>query len=147
MIQLRHFVESDAAVLQKNQPSAGNTESIMEMIAAWESKSFHGKYFEMFAITWEQRIVGSISLYEHSKNVVSIGVDVFPEERRKGFSAEGMRLIIAIARNQGYKLIQDQVSVDNQPSIALHEKLGFETDGYVYKNSRDRKVLLYMLFL
>ncbi len=147
MIQLRYFMESDAAVLQKKQPMAGSMESIVEMITAWESGTFQGKLFEMFAITWEQRIVGSISLYEHSKNVVSIGVDIFPEERRKGFAAEGIRLIIEKARDLGYKMIQDQVSVDNKPSIALHEKLGFETDGYVYKNSRDRKVLLYLLFL
>ena len=113
MIQLRYFMESDAAVLQKKQPMAGSMESIVEMITAWESGTFQGKLFEMFAITWEQRIVGSISLYEHSKNVVSIGVDIFPEERRKGFAAEGIRLIIEKARDLGYKMIHDQVSVDN----------------------------------
>ena len=32
---------------------------------------------------------------------------------------------------------------DNVVSIALHEKLGFETDGYVYKNAKGRDVLIY----
>ena len=44
-------------------------------------------------------------------------------------------------------IIQDQVHTDNQASIALHNSLEFETDGYVFKNAKDKDVLLYLFCL
>ena len=85
--------------------------------------------------------------YTLSRSFASVGVEIFPEERRKGYAAQGMKLVFEIAKGRGYMVIQDQVAADNGPSIALHEKLGFETDGYEYTNKRDRRVILYSLCL
>ena len=101
----------------------------------------------MFAITADNTIAGSVSLYEHSKSVASIGVEIYPDQRRNGYAAEGMRLIMNHARDLGYRIIQDQVRTDNQASIALHNSLGFETDGYVFRNAKDKDVLLYLFSL
>ena len=117
------------------------------MITEWESNTCQGKYFEMFAITANDTIVGSVSLYEHSKSVVSIGVEIYPDQRRNRYAAEGMRLIMNHAKDLGYRIIQDQVRTDNQASIALHNSLEFETDGYVFKNKKDNDVLLYVFCL
>ena len=147
MISIRHFTEHDAIILQQKQYTENSITDICEMITEWESNTYQGKYFEMFAITVNDTIVGSVSLYEHSKSVVSIGVDVYPDQRRKGYAAEGMRLIMNHARDLGYRIIQDQVRTDNQASIALHNSLEFETDGYVFKNAKDKDVLLYLFCL
>ena len=139
MISIRHFTEQDATIIQQKQYTETSITDIYEMIAEWKSNTYQGKYFEMFAITADDAIVGSASLYEHSKSVVSIGVEVYPDQRRNGYAAEGMRLIMNHAR--------DQVRTDNQASIALHNSLEFETDGYVFKNAKDKDVLLYLFCL
>ncbi len=147
MISLRHFTEHDAETIQKKQYTETPIADIHEMISEWETNTYQGKFFEMFAITSDDAIVGSVSLYEHSKSVASIGVEVYPDEREKGYAAEGMRLIMNHARNHGYRIIQDQVRTDNQASIALHNKLEFETDGHVFKNAKGKDVLLYLFCL
>ena len=147
MISIRHFTEHDAIILQQKQYTENSITDICEMITEWESNTYQGKYFEMFAITANDTIVGSVSLYEHSKSVVSIGVEIYPDQRRNGYAAEGMRLIMNHAKDLGYRIIQDQVRTDNQASIALHNSLEFETDGYVFKNTKDKDVLLYVFCL
>ena len=147
MISIRHFTEHDAIIIQQKQYTETSITDIYEMITEWESNTYQGKYFEMFAIIADDAIVGSASLYEHSKSVVSIGVEVYPDQRRNGYHAEGMRLIMNHARDLGYRIIQDQVRTDNQASIALHNSLEFETDGYVFKNAKDKDVLLYLFCL
>ena len=42
------------------------------------------------------------------------------------------------------RILLDQVRRDNAASIRLHEKLGFETDGYGYRNQKGREVVLYL---
>ena len=64
-----------------------------------------------------QDILSDKLQYEHTKRVVSIGVDVYPEERKKGYGTEGMRKIMDHARVLGYRIIQDQVRTDNRHCI------------------------------
>ena len=147
MIELRYFTEADAPVLrQKQYPDAGLAE-LVEMIRAWNTGSYRGKRFEQFAIAADGAVVGSVSLYERSGSVASVGLEVFADERHKGYAAEGMRRISEAAKARGYRVLLDQVAADNAASIALHEKSGFETDGYVYQNAKNRPVLLYLLCL
>ena len=147
MISIRHFTEHDAAIIQQKQYTETPTADIHKMISEWETNTCQGRFFEMFAITSDDTIIGSVSLYEHSKSVVSIGVEVYPDQRRNGYAAKGMRLIMDHARNLGYRIVQDQVRTDNQASIALHNRLGFETDGYVFKNKKGKDVLFYLFCL
>ncbi len=58
-----------------------------------------------------------------------------------------MRLMIEAAKGRGYQILQDLVRADNGASIALHEKLGFLTDGSVHTNAGGRQVLIYRLCL
>ena len=147
MIGIRHFTEHDAEIIRQKQYPEASITDIREMISEWEAHTHQGRYFEMFAITADNTVAGSVSLYEHSKSVASIGVEVFPDERGKGYAAEGMRLMMKHAGDLGYRVIQDQVRTDNPASIALHNRLGFETDGYVFKNAKGKDVLLYLFCL
>lgn len=47
-------------------------EAIESMITQWDTKSYHNRYFEMFAVMNEGETVGQLSLYEHSDSVISI---------------------------------------------------------------------------
>ncbi|MBR4369662.1 MAG: GNAT family N-acetyltransferase [Victivallales bacterium] len=144
MITLRHFTENDAELLQANQLYNKSKEEILSLINEWKTNSYHGKYFEMFAVVNDTTIVGSISLYEHSTSVASIGVEIFADQRRHGYDADAMRLLLIYAREKGYQIIQQQVRTDNRSSIRLHEKLGFETDEYVYVNKKGHDIILYL---
>lgn len=146
-VRLRRFTEADAPLLRQKQYPDADIEEIKEMIRAWNAGSDRGKRFELYAIAADGAVVGSVSLYERSRSVASVGTEVFADERRKGYAAEGMRRMLAIAKERGYRIVQDQVRADNAASIALHAKLGFETDGYIYRNAKDRPVLLYLLCL
>lgn len=140
---LRQFQIDDAELLRANQMPDATIEEVKEIIESWKAKTYQGKYFEMFALTVNDTVVGSISLYGRADKIASIGAEIFPDERGKGYAAEGLKLVMEKAKGMGYLLAQDQVRADNAASIALHEKLGFETDGYVYKNAKGRDVLIY----
>ena len=147
MLCLRPFTNSDVNLICEKLTPAVSVEEAAAMIGEWRTNTFQGRYFEMLAITVDGAIVGSISLYGRSVKIASIGVEVLPEGMGKGYASESMRLMIEKSRVQGYTIIMDQVRADNRTSISLHEKLGFETDGYVYKNAKDQNVLIYLLRL
>lgn len=140
---LRPFTEDDAELIRQKQYPCESLDSIHEMIREWQCGEYDGKRFEMLALTAGEAVVGSVSLYERSKSAASIGIEIFEGERRKGYASAAMKLLLERAAASGYKLILNQVLTGNAPSKALHEKLGFETDGYIYKNAKGREVLLY----
>ena len=53
-----------------------------------------------------------------------------------------MQLLFGRASGLGYRILVDQVREDNAASIGLHEKLGFESDRYAYKNKKDSRSCL-----
>lgn len=144
MIILRHFEESDAEVLKRLQSADMSIQAVRSMIRQWNTLEYQGKYFEMFAIVRDGEIVGQISLYHHSDSVVSVGPEVFSAFRRQGIGKSAMAAAMDIARGRGYKIACQQVRCDNLPSIALHESLGFETDGYGYLNKKGDEVFIFL---
>ena len=147
MIYLRNFTDSDAAEFRQKQNTDLSPDEIRALFANWQEKSFAGRYFEMFAVMKDTEIVGTISLYHHSKSVISCGPEIFDSYRRQGLATQAMVLAMDIAKNKGYKLISQQIRINNTASIALHSKLGFETDGYVYKNKHGNDVQIFIKLL
>ena len=144
MIFLRNLKIEDASELQKYGYSGMSAEQVEALICDWGQKQFDGKYFEMFAIISDEKTVGTVSLYQHSLEVVSIGPEVFDEYRRKGFAKKAMMLACQMAKEKGFKIVSQQIRTDNAASIALHRSLGFETNGIVYTNSKGNKVSIYL---
>ena len=144
MVSLRNFISDDAEEFQQKKSMNITLDEIKAMFAKWEEKEYEGKYFEMFAVVKDGEIVGTISLYQHSKSVVSCGPEVFEDYRKQGIGREAMLLAMDIAKNMGYKLISQQIRRNNVASIALHNKLGFETDDYIYTNKKGNEVLIYV---
>ncbi len=147
MTVLRRFVPADAETIQKNQYPDMTAEEIERMIADWNRGVYENRRFEMLAVIEDGRIAGCASLTERSQNVVSFGIEIFAEERGKGIASNVMPLLLEKAEEAGYRVVLDQVRTDNAVSIRLHEAFGFEPDGYVYRNKRDREVVLYLKLL
>ena len=146
MICLRHFIAEDIPALQKVYPDMTEQE-VRDMLQQWHEMKYNGRYFEMFAVISGGQIVGSVSLRKQSRSIVSAGIDILDSERGKGLGSEAFSLLIQHASGNGYRIILDQVRKDNTSSIRLHEKLGFESDGYVYRNQKDHEVVLYLKVL
>jgi len=147
LITLRNFTVDDAIEFQQKQSVNKPLNEVISLLTKWQEKEFEGKYFEMFAVTKDKEIVGMISLYQHSENVISCGPEIFERYRKQGIGGEAMILAMKIAKNKGYKLMSQQIRVDNTASISLHKKLGFETDEYIYKNKHGNDVLIFIKLL
>ena len=141
---LRHFEYDDAAALQKLSYNDMPLKEIQSMICDWRKCEYKGKYFEMLAVIHNGGIVGEASLFEISDTVISIGIRVFPAYQRQGFGKKAVDTALEIAKNKGYKIVSQQVRSDNAPSIALHQSLGFETDGREYINQKGNKVIIFL---
>lgn len=144
MISLRNFTVVDAEVFQQKQNTNMSLDEIKAMFVKWEQKEYAGKYFEMFAVIKDGEIAGLISLYQDSMSVISCGPEIFECYRKQGIGREAMLLAMDIARNKGYKVVLQQIRLDNDASIALHNKLGFETNKYIYRNNKGNEILIYV---
>ena len=144
MLELRHFTRQDAAFLQTSLYPGIAAEEALRLIEAWDTCVYQNRYFEMFAVTCDSALIGCVSLFEHSPSVVSAGIEIIDSERNKGYGAQAMAKLIDLARQKGYRIMLDQLRRDNRASVRLHEKLGFESDGYVYRNQKNHETLLYI---
>lgn len=147
MIHLRNLKKEDASELQEYGYSDLSTEQVEALIYDWNKKQFNGKYFEMYAIVSDEKIVGTISLYQHSLEVISIGPEIFCEYRRKGFAKEAMICACQMAKEKGFKIVSQQIRTNNAASIALHCSLGFETNELVFTNAKGNQVYIYLKYL
>lgn len=144
MILLKNFTSADAQILHLYTYPDMSVEQIESIISEWNEKQYNGKYFEMFAIWHQETLVGSISLFQHSEKVISIGPEIFPSYQRKGYAKQAMRLVCVMAKEKGYKIVSQQIRVNNEPSIALHQSLGFETNDLIYTNAKGNQVSIYL---
>lgn len=147
MISLRNFEPDDAIELQQKQSANMPLDQVMTMIAEWQKKEISGKYFEAFAVVRDSEIVGMMLLCQHSENIISCGPEIFEAYRKQGIAAEAMALVMKTAKEKGYRLMSQQIRMNNTASIALHNKLGFETDGYTYKNKHGNDVQIFIKLL
>lgn len=144
MIVLRNFTKADAFALQRIKHPNLSIEQIEALIHEWNLKQVNSKYFEMFAILLDENIVGTISLYQHSAEVISIGPEIFKPYRQKGLAKEAMICACTKAKEKGYKIVFQQIRTNNVASIALNSSLGFETNGLTYTNSKGNRVAIHL---
>ncbi len=142
MLELKPISEADTELLMAKYNMS--LESTSKLIMQSSSELYEDKFFKMFVVLNEQVCVGMISLYEHSSSIVSIGPDIFKKYRQRGYATEAMKAAMDIARAKGYKIVCQQIRTNNNASIKLHTKLGFETDNYVFRNRNNNEIVLYI---
>ncbi len=146
-VELRHFVPEDAVVLRSYAYADVPLETVLRDIEDWTRGMVQGRSFEMLAVIAEGTMVGMISLWERSAHIVSIGPEVFEPYRKQGYGRAAMEAVLDRAATRGYTVAVQQVRIDNEASIALHESLGFESDGNILKNRRGNPVHVYVKVL
>lgn len=144
MISLRNFTYDDIPVLQKNGYAHKSKKELQALIDTWNRNVYENSYFEMFAIDNAVQAVGCASLYRRSKSIVSCGLEVYPEYQRKGFASRAYSQLLHKAKTQGYQIAVAQVRADNEASIALNRKLGFEAEDYKYMNQRGDEIYYFI---
>ncbi len=71
--------------------------------------------------------LGCIDLTEYDGKKVSVSILIFSLcNRRKGFGAEALQLLISYAKLLGLQRLSATILPENMPSILLFEKCGFE---------------------
>jgi len=76
--------------------------------------------------------VGTISTHHCSarNGTFSYGIDIAQEYRRKGYAVEAVRMVLKYYFEElRYQKVTVTVHSDNQASIRLHERLGFQREG------------------
>jgi RimJ/RimL family protein N-acetyltransferase len=135
MISLRNITENDCDFILRNWAGYSvvfkdglTSDELISMIRVWDSKRYDGNYFQMFGITNDGVLVGTLSLYQKDANVNSVylGVEIDVENRRKGFATDAIRLSFAFAKEKGFERIESQARIANNASVKLHLKCGFE---------------------
>ena len=64
-------------------------------------------------------------LIYHAHEAELLTVDVHPDWRRRGIARQLMRTAIDDLRALGHRCVTSQTAVENAPSIAMHETMGF----------------------
>lgn len=147
MITIRNFDNEDIETIKEYMFQNASHDNIAAAIDEWNSYRYEGRYFEMFAICADERIVGTISLYQHNDYTISAGPEIFLPFRKQGYAFEAFKLALEHAKKQGYKLAIAKVRKTNEPSIKLHEKLGFQRDAYGLLNKNGDEVYIYLKLL
>ena len=142
MVSLQKIANQHADAVLKH--TALSRTDVAKMIEDSDAKHFDGRYFEMYAVMSGKSVVGLISLFERSASAVSIGPEIFAEYRKRGYAAEAMQAAMDLAKSRGYRVVLQQVRIDNAASIGLHTKLGFETDHAVFQNRKQHDVCFYL---
>lgn len=145
-VSLRHFGRDDCVFLSRTfYPNAAG-DTILAMIEEWNSLTYDGSYFEMFAVQTASGLAGRVSLHGNEENGVSLGVDILPEFRRQGIAFSAVTEALRRVKASDYTRATAMVRKDNAPSRNLFEKLTFRLVGEDI-SSKGREVCLYSLKL
>ena len=101
-----------------------------------------GNYFEVFTFREGKDVIGFVSLYSKEPGFVSIGLDIREQYRRRGYATSSAEPIAKLLAEKGFTAIRNTVRTDNEASIRLHEKLGFNRDGQ-YTTDKGRDVYVF----
>lgn len=111
MICLRHFIAEDIPVLQSFYPER-TLKELQQMLHEWHQMKLGGRYFEMFAVCSEGKIVGEISLYEYSKSTVGICLAMDEPCPHSDDAAQAVKMAVCRAKENGFRFIIQQIRTD-----------------------------------
>ena len=144
MIELRSFTNADIEQLQRYEHDRLSIAAWEKLIETWREKKYDDGYFEMFAVTDNGKLIGKASLYQRADHIVSCGIELYSEFRGKGYATDAYPILLSIAKQKGFTVAIAQVLADNSASIALHKKVGFESDYYTLTNKKGKSVYYFI---
>ena len=122
---IRHFEIKDIKILQKYRYPKLHDIQILALINEWNKGGNSGRYFEMFTIVSGGNVVGELSIQEHTKDSVSVGIHIFEPFRRNGYSANCIKYALKKAKELGYPYVVFLIDKSNELATKIAEKSGF----------------------
>lgn len=110
-----------------------------KMLSDSQKKQYSaGNYFEMFSLREGNDVLGFVSLYSKDPGVVSIGLDIREQYRHQGYGTRSADPIAELLAEKRFASIRNTVRTDNEASIRLHKKLGFDcVDRYTTEHGKE----------
>jgi phosphinothricin acetyltransferase len=130
-----------------------NTQSV-EQREAWFSHYNDNHPLVVYEVN--DCIAGYASLSEFRskegyKNTCELSVYIAPEYQNRGIGQKLMQHMIELGREIGFHTIVSVITTDNEVSVRIHEKLGFELCGHMresgFKFDRYLDCLFYQLII
>jgi RimJ/RimL family protein N-acetyltransferase len=110
--------------------------SSREQVRAWaEAESRRGSHEDAFRFqieTLDGDLVGTINTHHCNPRCGTFmyGLAVLPQHQRKGYASEAIRLVLRYYfQERRYQKVNAEVYSFNEPSMRLHERLGFTLEG------------------
>jgi RimJ/RimL family protein N-acetyltransferase len=103
-----------------------------EWTAKETSVEFKGGDYRWIIVDLADVPVGAINTHNcHQRNgTFEYGVDISPAFKRRGYATEAIKIVARYYFTQlRYQKVMASVHSDNAPSVALHERLGFQLEG------------------
>ncbi len=138
-LTLKSFEEDDLLFLSGTGYGAMPEKAKQKMLSDSQTKQYaDGNYFEVFTLRDGTDVIGFVSLYSKESGFVSIGLDIRKQYRHQGYGTRSAEPIAKLLAEKGFVAIRNTVRTDNEASIRLHEKLGFDcVDRYTTERGRD----------
>ena len=143
MIVLKPICSDNINDFNETSYNGMSSKQKQDMITESINKIHNGAYFELLAVYENDLIIGFMSLFAHSKHIISCGPVIKKSFQNKGFGFSAETSALEYAKSRGYTIAVGGVDESNAESIALHEKLGFEMDRK-YINKQGRTIRLYI---
>lgn len=124
-MELRHFGNGDVAEIRRLEYPDLSEKEISDLVSAWNKKSYNGRYFEIFAVTLDDRVIGNVSLYEYEAEIFTAGLMIYEPYRNRGYGRNALTLLAAKAKEKGLKALYAKIRADNVASKKVAEKVGF----------------------
>ena len=143
-VAIAPYTPADLPLLSAHCPALA---AALEKEKETQEPAADGHYRQLFLVRAENELVGTVGLYQHTGYIVSAGPEIFPPYRRRGYAAAAVTLVLARAKERGFRLAQAQVRTDNEASIRLHEKLGFLRSWEHVVNRHGNEVIIFSKIL
>jgi RimJ/RimL family protein N-acetyltransferase len=124
--------DSDAARGMYLTPFPQSKAAVREWTASTATRSPEHDRFFFVIENLEGEIVGSISTHECDPRhgTFGYGLGIRREHYRKGYASEAVLLLLRyFFRERRYQKVNAHVYSFNEPSLRLHERLGFQQEG------------------
>ena len=128
-MKLRKFTINDIKVLKKFKYSQKTELEILKLIDDWNKGNSSGRYFEMFSVVGNERVVGEFSVFEYEPKAAGFAVEIFKPYQRKGYATFALSEGIKLAKDKGYTGAVVQVIKSNTAALTLFRNFGFDCVG------------------
>ena len=148
-LSINLFTPEDLPFLSGTGYSSMSEEAKKKMLSDSQAKQYaDGNYFEVFTLREGNDVIGFVSLYSKEPGFVSIGLDIREQYRRQGYGTRSAEPIAELLVEKGFVAIRNTVRTDNEASIRLHKKLGFDcVDRYTTERGKEVYVFEKQLYI